>query len=142
MKNHTKYTESRAINTFKGELQSLLVTAGENGVPSNVIEEELNKVLKNLPEYFQNKLEIEKLVDKFLSDYNGIALLKKHTVSEHGVWQIYGADSNCDLGGSHYVPLLDTVSGVLSDVIRNAVVRKKFWSWGSGEIRSVSIKKV
>jgi hypothetical protein len=28
-------------------------------------------------------------------------LLEKHSVEEKGIWQIYGEDPNCDLGGPH-----------------------------------------
>jgi hypothetical protein len=69
---------------------------------------------------------------KFLNTYSGGELLKKHSLDEEGIWQIYGEDPNCDMGGAHHEPLLVTVEGKLDDVIQHAVELPRFWSWGSG----------
>lgn len=75
--------------------------------------------------------------------YSGRELLKKHLLTEQGTWQIYGEDQNCDFGGSHYSPLLDTVTGKLSDVIEYAVELRSFWTWGGGgDIRKINVKNV
>lgn len=75
---------------------------------------------------------------KFLKTYSGEALVKKHNLAETGMWQIFGEDPNCDLGGSHVQPNLGFVEGNLEDVINYAVELPRFWQWGAGG----SIKKV
>ena len=77
------------------------------------------------------------------SSYSGKKLLEKHSLNETGTWRIRGEDPNCDLGGSHYQPDLGTVEGRLEDVIRYAVSKPNFFTWGSGgDITKVEIKKV
>lgn len=67
-------------------------------------------------------------------------LLKKHSLTDEGVWEILGEDPNCDMGGSHHQPKLAVVSGRLGEVIKAAVDMKSFWTWGSGgSIRFVKI---
>lgn len=79
----------------------------------------------------------------YLKTYNGSKLVKNHSLSESGQWQIYGEDPNCDLGGYHHQPNLGTVEGVLKDVIQYAVELKSFWTWGGGgEIRKINIQKI
>lgn len=77
---------------------------------------------------------------KFIKGYRGKALLKMHTIDEYGTWEVTGEDSNCDLGGSHYMPQLGIFTGTLKDVINKAVELPKFWQWGSGgDIKKVEI---
>lgn len=77
------------------------------------------------------------------SSYSGKKLLEKHSLNETGTWRIRGEDPNCDFGGSHYQPDLGTVEGRLEDVIRYAVSKPNFFTWGSGgDITKVEIKKV
>lgn len=64
--------------------------------------------------------------------YSGRTLLTKHSLDEEGMWEILGEDSNCDLGGSHYMPRLGIVEGKLRDVISYAVTIPRFWTWGAG----------
>ncbi len=64
--------------------------------------------------------------------YSGTNLLKNHSLDEEGVWEIYGEDPNCDMGGHHHEPHLDTVIGKLRDVIEYAVDLPNFWQWGAG----------
>lgn len=71
-------------------------------------------------------------VNKFLSGYSGIDLLTRYEMSQVGVWQIFGEDPNCDMGGSHIQPLLGTVSGELRAVIEYGVTLPAFFQWGSG----------
>jgi len=82
-------------------------------------------------------------VQKFIATYYGSKLVREHLLIEEGLWQIYGEDSNCDLGGSHHMPLLDTVRGKLEDVIEYAVSLDCFWTWGGGgEIKKIEEKAV
>lgn len=69
---------------------------------------------------------------KFLKTWNGQKLLKEHSLTDEGIWEVCGEDPNCDLGGHHYQPYIGTVDGVLEDVIRWAVMQKNFWQWGAG----------
>lgn len=71
---------------------------------------------------------------RFLSSYSGQRLLKKHSLSEEGVWRVKGEDSNFDLAGPHpnYTPDLGFISGKLQDVIAAAVEMDRFWTWGHG----------
>lgn len=60
-------------------------------------------------------------------------LIEEHkSLGTRGVWEIRGEDSNCDMGGSHHMPLLEVVSGRLQDVIEYGVHLQRFWTWGSG----------
>ncbi|CAB4134218.1 hypothetical protein UFOVP273_29 [uncultured Caudovirales phage] len=80
--------------------------------------------------------------DKFINDSTGKELLKKHSLNEKGVWRVRGGDSNCDLGGTHYMPELGIFEGRLQDVLEYAVDIKRFWSWGPGDITKVTITKI
>lgn len=60
------------------------------------------------------------------------SLLTKYPSGQEGVWQIYGEDPNCDLGGSHIEPHLETVSGRYADVVDYALKLNGFFTWGSG----------
>lgn len=53
-------------------------------------------------------------------------------LNQFDYWDIYGEDSNCDLGGYHHEPFIETVHGYLIDVIKYAVTLKSFYSWGAG----------
>jgi len=79
---------------------------------------------------------------KFWNDYHGIALLKTHKPTDVGVWQVLAADSNCDLGGSHYCSTIGFFEGSLSDVVAHAVTCQGFWSWGAGEIKFINVTKL
>lgn len=81
--------------------------------------------------------------DKFFACYSGKELLKKHSLTDVGVWMVYGEDPNCDYGGSHNQPLLGIYQGKLDDVIHAATNLRGFYTWGSGgSIRKVDIVKV
>jgi hypothetical protein len=80
---------------------------------------------------------------KFLEGYSAKGLLEEYSLSQHGLWQIFGEDPNCDLGGSHVTPLLETVEGKLGDVISYAVELPRFWQWGGGgRIEAIHAKKI
>lgn len=64
--------------------------------------------------------------------YSGRKLLERYPLTEKGTWQIFGEDSNCDLGGPHYEPPLGVLQGYLGDVIEYAVELPRFWQWGGG----------
>jgi hypothetical protein len=72
-------------------------------------------------------------VSKYLNDtYGGKELLKKHKLSDHGIWQVFGEDPNCDFGGFHHSPQLGFYEGKLSDVLATAVELPHFYTWGGG----------
>ena len=64
--------------------------------------------------------------------YSGKQLLRSHSLSESGIWEVFGEDPNCDMGGHHHEPYLGKFSGTLEDVIRHAVTMSGFWQWGGG----------
>lgn len=64
--------------------------------------------------------------------YSGRQLLKEHFLSEYGIWEIRGEDSNAELSGAHHVPKLAIVEGTLDDAIRYAINLPRFWTWGGG----------
>jgi len=81
--------------------------------------------------------------EKWLNDYNGTQLLKTHKLTDYGVWQVYGEDPNCDLGGSHSQPFLGAYEGTLGKVLEIAVTLPDWEQWGSGgSIRKVEVQKV
>lgn len=72
-------------------------------------------------------------------------LISKYTLDTFGTWEIYGEDSNCDMGGSHHTPLLEVVTGDLGDVIEYGVNLAGFWQWGGGgdfRKRSTDLKNI
>lgn len=84
--------------------------------------------------------------DKYIKDtWGGKELLKNHKLDDEGIWEIYGEDPNCDMGGSHHTPKLGTVQGKLRDVIMYGASLPNFWQWGSGgrfELLGKEIPKV
>jgi len=85
----------------------------------------------------------KKGIEDFRRTHNGGEFLEKHALDETGTWQIYGEDPNCDMTGYHSSPLLETVTGKLSDVIVHAVNLEGFWNWGcGGYLKKISIKEV
>lgn len=71
-------------------------------------------------------------VDQFLTNYSGKQLLKVHKLDDVCVWDIYGEDPNCDMGGAHSQPYLATVEGTLIKAIAYAVELRDFYQWGAG----------
>ena len=59
-------------------------------------------------------------------------LLEAYNTHEVATWTIYGEDPNCDLGGSHHEPLLETVTGTYCNVVDYALELAGFFQWGSG----------
>jgi len=87
-------------------------------------------------------MKTDKFTD-YLDTYSGRELLKKHSLEEYGIWTVRGEDSNCDLGGPHYMPELGIFEGTLYHVIKTGVELPGFWQWGSGgDFTKVEIKKV
>ena len=72
--------------------------------------------------------------NKFLETYQGLELLRSHSLSEYGQWEIRGEDPNCDFGGPHTNPTLGFLEGYLKDVIKVAVRMDGFYQWGGGYI--------
>jgi hypothetical protein len=82
-------------------------------------------------------------MNRFKDTYTGRKMLETTSIDECGVWDIYGEDPNCDMGGHHHTPFLERVSGRLEDVIAYAEQLPKFWLWGAGgEIRHYKEKNV
>ena len=106
----------------------------------------LSKSEQTIADLRKQILELEKqvlkekappLIDKYLHTYNGKNL--KYGMEEEGLWQVFGEDPNCDLGGPHHEPELGFFSGKFKDVLAMAVSLPAFWSWGGGgRIRKVS----
>ena len=69
---------------------------------------------------------------RFAGQRNYNDIVGRLSLGTTGVWEIYGEDPNCDMGGSHHTPLLEVVSGRLEDVIEYGVNLPKFWQWGEG----------
>jgi hypothetical protein len=65
---------------------------------------------------------------KFIKD----KLLKHFPATCKGVWEIYGEDPNCDVGGSHHTPLLQVVEGTYINVVEYALTLPGFFTWGGG----------
>jgi hypothetical protein len=42
-------------------------------------------------------------------------LMALHGAADEGLWAIHGEDPNCDLGGSHIEPHIETVEGKYGD---------------------------
>ncbi len=81
--------------------------------------------------------------NKFVRTYSYGDLMKHHSLEEWGLWNVYGEDPNCDLGGSHANPYLGAIEGKLADVIREAVGLPGFWQWGGGgKIEKVTPKSI
>lgn len=80
-------------------------------------------------------------VEEYLNGYSGARLIKKHSLSEVGVWQVCGEDPNCDMGGHHCNPTLGYYRGSLYDVITMAADLPDFYTWGTGgKITKIVIK--
>lgn len=58
---------------------------------------------------------------------------KKPTPTTYGIWEVRGADSNCDLGGSHYTPLIGHYQGTFQDVYDLALTKPSTRGWGGFE---------
>lgn len=71
-------------------------------------------------------------LDRFRNTYSYQQLVKKHSLSETGIWKVRGEDPNCDFGGHHHMPELGTFEGKLEDIVAYAVTLTGFWQWGSG----------
>ena len=84
------------------------------------------------------------LMDRYLKHtYSGKELMKKHALEDVGVWQVYGEDPNCDLGGSHHQPLLGTFSGKLKNIVAKGVTMQRFWTWGAGgDFKLITIEEI
>ena len=59
-------------------------------------------------------------------------LLEAYPANEFGTWRILGEDPNCDFGGSHHEPELETVTGTYKNVVEYATTLRGFFQWGSG----------
>jgi hypothetical protein len=55
-----------------------------------------------------------------------------YKLETEGIWNVYGEDPNCDLGGSHIEPFLGRFEGRFIDVLEHAVTMPRFYAWGGG----------
>jgi hypothetical protein len=106
------------------------------------IDNEISRLKKEKDEILY-KIEREKTnYDRFMTTYSGKKLLEEYSLTESGVWEVYGEDPNCDFGGYHHTPFLGLYEGTLENVIRTAVELSSFWQWGGGgEIKPYKDKK-
>lgn len=89
------------------------------------------------------KVDQNSALEKYMKTYNYKELVRQYDYGDAGVWQIYGEDPNCDLGGSHVRPLLATVEGEFSEVLAYAVALPNFFLWGfGGSINKVEWEQV
>lgn len=99
---------------------------------------------------FAAKEHVKKLIGEdelnfksFCESYSGRDLLEKHKLDEYGMWEIRGEDPNCDFGGYHHTPYLDTVECTLEKAIKYAITLKRWYTWGAGGcIKKVETKKL
>ena len=59
-------------------------------------------------------------------------MIHKYLSEEKGIWKIFGEDPNCDFGGSHHTPLLETVIGTYKNVVEYAQSLAGWTTWGGG----------
>jgi len=66
--------------------------------------------------------------------------------NKYAIWNIYGEDPNCDMGGSHINPFLGQAEGRYCDVLEYAKTLQGWYQWGGGgyisENKQLNIKKV
>lgn len=68
----------------------------------------------------------------------------KPTPTTYGIWEVRGADPNCDFGGSHYTPLIGHYEGTFEDVYNLALTKPSTRGWGGfeAEIKLIQVVKV
>ena len=94
--------------------------------------------LLQLKEQKEQEIALQKLIsdeskyNDYKKTYSYGYLIQKHKLSDYGVWEVYGEDPNCDLGGYHNQPFLGVYEGTLECVIKVAVHLPGFWTWGGG----------
>jgi len=71
-------------------------------------------------------------IRKFLGSYDGAKFAEKHSLSTTGIWVIRGEDPNCDLGGSHYHPLIGYFKGTAREALEYGINDSRWIVWGSG----------
>lgn len=59
-------------------------------------------------------------------------LFEEHSPEETGTWRILGEDPNCDFGGAHHEPHLETVTGTYKNVVEYAMTLRGWETWGHG----------
>jgi len=57
---------------------------------------------------------------------------EKYSPDETGTWRILGEDPNCDWGGPHHEPHLETVTGTYKNVLEYAKTLRGWTTWGHG----------
>lgn len=107
---------------------------GKNAHLIKEIDEQIKRLEKRkaLLKEEEDRLHPDEKVDKFLKTYHGKDLLSKHKLTDLGIWEVKGEDSNADFHGSHVEPTLGHYSGELIKVLEIAVHLPRFWAWGAG----------
>ena len=108
------------INTSLMDIDKFEIDSQINALKS--VTDNINTAIKQMPSN----------LDKFLQTAEGKTLIKDHSLTENGVWEVFGEDPNCDLGGSHSMPRLGAFEGELRKVLLHVVELPGFWQWGSG----------
>lgn len=127
-----KASEERNELIERAKEHGLVVNSSVTDIDGFAIEAQINAlkaVNKNLEKAIKQK---PTNYEKFTNTYSYKQLMKNHSLSEYGIWEILGEDPNCDMGGSHHQPSLEIVEGTLEKAIIYGVELSGFWQWGSG----------
>lgn len=98
--------------------------------------EENDKLLKDKAKFIAQLGEKHSRMALTFLQYN-------NNLDEVGIWNIHGEDPNCDFGGSHTNPFLETVEGTYRNACLYAVKLLGFYQWGAGGyVRRTSNKTI
>lgn len=91
-----------------------------------------------------NAVPVEELYYRFLGSRQCKGLLALHSLSENGLWLVFGEPASPDTQASAREGLyLGLLAGPLEEVIRYAVTMRGFYQWGNGgTIQKAAITKV
>lgn len=101
---------------------------------------ELNEMISKLEKekeklkYEEGRLHQNDTVDSFLRGYSGQKLMKEYHISDYGIWEILGEETNCDYNGPHHQPHIAYVKGTLEKALLYAVKQPKWKTWGNGGV--------
>lgn len=78
------------------------------------------------------KIVSERNVGDLVNNYLSHQHKSQYSANEEGIWEVFGEDENCDLGGPHHQPFLGRFEGRFIDVLTHAVALPAFYTWGGG----------
>jgi hypothetical protein len=107
------------INTSLMDIDKFAIDSQINALKS--VTANINTAIKQKPSN----------LDKFLQTTEGKNLIKNHSLTETGVWEVFGEKGMLE-GGSHSMPRLGAFEGELRKVLIHVVELPGFWQWGSG----------